>query len=113
MKSNSKHTKRQPYWFSKCSGIPAPLAWRYPWCTWLEDKWTAVTKTSIRRPFQVHARPVSRLLSSCSAGANAALASSELTNNMSDTQECRHQVRQRPLQLSVTINLLIANLKPF
>lgn len=26
LKSSSKHAKRQPYWFSKCSGIP--FSWR-------------------------------------------------------------------------------------
>lgn len=30
VKSSSKHTKRQPYWFSKCSGIP--FGWRGDVC---------------------------------------------------------------------------------
>lgn len=43
VKSSSKHTKQQPYWFSKCSGIPSGLRGDGLWCTWFEDKWTVVT----------------------------------------------------------------------
>lgn len=41
--SSKKHTKRQPYWFSKCSGVPFKLAWRCLWCTCSRDEWTVTT----------------------------------------------------------------------
>lgn len=54
VKSSSKHTKRQPYWFSTCSGI---LVWWCLWCTWFEDKWTVGTNRACfhKIPFQVYA----------------------------------------------------------
>lgn len=43
IKLSSKHTKRQPYRFSKCSGIPCGRRGDVCGVTWIEDKWTVAT----------------------------------------------------------------------
>lgn len=54
VKSSSKHTKRQPYWFSKCSGIP--FSWSGDVCGLPGSKTNGQWQLIVHKvPFQVYA----------------------------------------------------------
>lgn len=98
IKSSSKHTKRQPYWFSKCSGIP--FGWRGDVCGVPGSKTNGQWQQIVHKvPFQVYAVAFSLLFCSCSS---EMLPKPQAQTKITSNYLCWRETNKRRQQMTTT-----------